>query len=73
MSSIDNALLIDRYALRAQPHAVLAASVADGATEIERLQRLLLIARAALAAIKYIDCDVEACKLTAAHGLEATK
>lgn len=73
MSSIDNALLIDRYALQAQPHAVLVASVAAGAEEIDRLQRLLLIARAALAAIQYIDCDVRWCKLTAAQGLEGSK
>lgn len=65
--------LLASYALKAQPHDVLVASVADGAEEIERLQRFLLIARAALAAIKYVDFDVLACKLTAAQGLEESK
>ena len=72
MSSINNALL-PTYSLRAQSHAVLVASVADGAEEIERLQRFLLIARAALVAIKYVNCDVQACRITAAQGLEESK
>lgn len=41
MSSINNALLASG-ALKAQPHAVLVASVADGADEIERLRSALL-------------------------------
>lgn len=47
MSSINNALLASG-ALKAQPHAVLVASVADGAEEIARLKRDLQAAKGAL-------------------------
>lgn len=38
--------LLKKYALRAQPHSVLVASVEDGAAEIARLTRALAAAEA---------------------------
>lgn len=85
MSSINNALLASG-ALKAQPHAVLVASVADGAEEIARLRSALSEVREILTQSEMQchhppddggdtcdgeDCIFCACMLAIAAALEA--